>query len=197
MKTVSEIVSFIKSNYQPNSFVGYQEFDEFIGIDGLPILERQQRRFLIAKRVNTQLRRGQVFNDYEDPQYTSLWVADKGKGFSLISVGSNLLRDSARSFNSASSITDDIIRDLSRALGETCYESKIDGSEIKFRGARPILSQDEKRLARMHLDTLKLFAPTINTMLGVASQARKAYESLCGPLMIANDSDHDQQKEAA
>lgn len=182
MKTVSEIVAFIKSNYQPNSFVGYQEFDEFCGIDGLPIFERQQRRIGIARRVNTQLRRGQVFNDYEDKQYTSLWVADKGKGFSLISFGSNLLRDSARSFDSASSITDDIIRDLSRALGEERYESRIDGSEVRFRGARPILSKEEKQLARMHLETLTLFAPTINTMLGVANQARKAYESLCGPL---------------
>jgi len=182
MKTVSEIVVFIKSNYQPNSFVGYQEFDEFCGIDGLPIFERQQRRIGIAKRVNTQLRRGQVFNDYEDKQYTSLWVSDRGKGFQLISFGSNLLRDSARSFDSASSITDDIIRDLSRALGEECYESRIDGSEVKFRGARPILSREEKQLARTHLETLKLFAPTINTMLGVANQARNAYESLCGPL---------------
>ena len=105
----------------------------------------------------------------EEPvSYTHLDVY-KRQGFSLISVGSNLLRDSARSFNSASSITDDIIRDLSRALGETCYESKIDGSEVKFRGARPILSKDEKQLARMHLETLTLFAPTINTMLGVAT----------------------------
>jgi len=198
MKTVSEIVTFLKTSYQPNSFVGYDEFDEFCGIEGLPTFERQQRRFGIAKKVNTQLRKGCVFSGSYDSICTSLWVADRGKGFALISLGGNLLRDSARSFKSASSITDDIIRDLSRALGEDSYESKIDGGEVKFRGARPILSHEEKMLARMHLDTLKLFSPTINTMLGVAAQARKAYETLCGPLKLTYDGDTSaDNKEAA
>jgi hypothetical protein len=198
MKSVSEIVGFIKDSYTPNSFVGYDEFDGFCGIDGLPMFERQQRRFGIAKRVNTQLRKGQVFSGNDDVVYTSLWVADRGKGFALVSFGSNLLRDSARTFTSASSITDDIIRDLSRALGEESYESKIDGGEVKFRGARPILSNEERALARMHLDTLKLFSPTINTMLGVAAQARKAYDTLCGPLKLTYDGDNaESTREAA
>lgn len=190
MKTVEEIVGFISLNYRPGNVIDYQDFDLFCGIDGLSWLERQHKRTEIVKRVNTKLRRGITIED--NIEYCALWVGNKGMNgrlgnLVLVDIGDSLLKESERAFKSAAMMTDEIMRALAKAVGESGYESKVHGRKIEFRGPHPVMSPDVERNAKLHLSTLQLFAPTITTMLGVADQARKFYEDSFGPLRLGHD----------
>lgn len=188
MKTSEEIISGFLKNYRPGQPIDYQDFDECVGITGLSWLERQYKRTKIVSKLNTKLRRGVVIDD--KIEYWALWVSDKGKFGSLviINIGDSLLKESERAFISAASQVDEVMRALAKATGESDYESKVHGRKIAFRGPRPVMTSDIERSAKMHLNTLKLFAPTITTMLGVANQARNFYEESFGPLRITHES---------
>ncbi len=187
MRTTDEIVGFVKENFQFENPCPYVCFDSFCGIDGLSWLERQHKRTEIIKRVNTKLRRGIVIND--NLEYCALWVGDKGRdgNLVLINIGNSLLKESERAFKSAALMTDEVMLALAKAVGESNYESKVKNRKIEFRGSRPVMSPETERAAKMHLSTLRLFSPTITTMLGVANQAREFYEHAFGPLKLGHE----------
>lgn len=181
MKTVSEGVCFIKANYQPNDEIPYSDLEEFMEISGVSFLERQRMRVDYAKRLNTALRKGQTFNEDSGDIYTSLWVNERGKSYVLIPLSQVLLKDSQRAYASVANRLDDVLYEYARALGLESYKSIVNNEEVKFRGLRPLLSNDEVKVLTHHFEMMQMVAPMIQTADRAANAAGRALADLIGP----------------
>lgn len=181
MKTVEEGIRFIKANHKPNDEISYDELENFLGILGVPFIERQRMRIDYAKRLNTALRKGQVFDEHSDVVYTSLWVNERGKSFVLIPLSQVLLKDSQRTYTSIAQRLDDVLYEYARALGMESYKSKVTDKISKFKGIRPLLSVDEFKILERHFDTMQIVAPMIESADRAATSANKALAELIGP----------------
>jgi len=179
MKSVAEGVAFIKYSYLPNDEIPYEAIDNFMEINGVQWLERQNLRIKYAKRLNTVLRRGIEFGDSR--QYVSLWVNERGKSFVLMPLSITMLKDSERTYDSISMQLDDMCREYAKALGRESYQSRLDGREIKFRGERPLLSQAEIMMLERHMDIMEAVAPMLESAEKAKNNAAKCLRMLIGP----------------
>ncbi len=186
MKTSAEIVTWITESYKPGQDIRYSDFDQFCEIQALPWLEKQNHRMKLAKRVNTQLRRGVNFGE-ECGIYSSLMVNDKGNSFLLARLPQYAVYDYHRSCTSAAAIVDSVHRDMSRLLGRDGYESPVENRTIMFRGARPILSREDQMELERSYDQLDIVSPLITSLLRAANSAIKSYHRLIGPQQKSNN----------
>lgn len=184
VKSAKEMVSWIASNYNPydqeRNKILYESFDNECGINGLPWLERQTSRLNLAKQINTFMRRESLSIDGEW-MYLSLMVSDRGASFLLAKLPCYAIKDYHRSCRSAATIIDSVNKDISKLLGRESYYSPVASRQVSFRGARPILNQNERSELERACEQLEIVAPLITSLLAAANSAIRSYHRLIGP----------------